>query len=136
MNEFTEFEWGPKSMPRPDEATAKKISSMVQRGELLQVLNHTKWAELRSEMLVAPADQSPRFRARSVFARPDFCSEWDGEFYYHVHPVAELEWMELKTTSQRWLRDALERHSIPYSLEAGVVRVWGYTRPGKQPAWQ
>lgn len=126
----------PKTMPRPDEATAKRLSSMVQRGELFPVLNHTKWAELRSEMVSAPAEQFPKFRARSVFAPADFCTEWDGEFCYHVHPVADLEWMELQASSQEWLRNALRRHNIPYSVEAGVIRVWGYTRPGQQPEWQ
>ncbi|MCZ2498111.1 hypothetical protein GN316_15200 [Xylophilus sp. Kf1] len=114
----------------------KRLAAMVKRGELHPVLNHTKWAELRSEMLSAPNDVSPKFRARSVFAPPGFCTDWAGEFYYHIHPVADLEWIELKADSQEWLVMALRRHTIPYSLEDGVVRVWGYTRPGKQPAWQ
>ncbi len=114
----------------------KRLAGMVKRGELHPVLNHTKWAELRTEMLSAPSEQHPQFRARSIFAPPDFCTSWDGEFYYHVHPVADLEWMELQATSSDWLRDILRRHSIPYSLEEGVMRVWGYTRPGPQPEWQ
>ncbi|MDQ0028107.1 hypothetical protein J2X90_005960 [Variovorax paradoxus] len=131
-----EFGWGPKTMPRPSEADVKRLAGMVMRGELHPVLNHTKWAELRTEMLAAPSEQHPQFRARSVFSPPDFRTAWDGEFYYHVHPVADLEWMELQAASSTWLRDTLQRHSIPYSLEAGVVRVWGYTRPGPQPEWQ
>ena len=114
----------------------KRLAGMVKRGELHPVLNQTKWAELRSEMLAAPHEQSPKFRSRSVFAPSGFFTDWDGEFYYHIHPVADLEWIELQATSQDWIKVALRRHHIPYSLEAGVVRVWGYTRPGKQPAWQ
>ncbi len=130
------YGWGPKTMPRPSDAETDRLERMLKRGELCPVLNHTKWAELRTEMLAAPVGQHPQFRTRSVFAPPGFCTEWDGEFYYHVHPVADLEWMELRSASSTWLRDALRRHSIPYSLEAGVVRVWGYTRPGPQPQWQ
>ena len=39
------------------------------------------------------------------------------------------------SASSTWLRDTPQRRSIPYSLEAGFVRVWGYTRPGPQPEW-
>jgi hypothetical protein len=130
------FGWGPKEMPRPAEGDMKRLNGMIKRGELYPILNHTKWAELRTEMLAARREQSPRFRARSVFAPPGYCTEWDGEFYYHIHPVADIEWIELKATSQEWLRDTLRGHNIPFSVEDGVVRVWGYTRPGVQPEWQ
>lgn len=128
--------WGPKSMPRPSEPDMQRIHGMVRRGELHPVMNNTKWAELRTEMLSAPPEQAPKFRARSVLAPPEFCTDWDGEFYYHVHPIADIEWMELQAASAFWLREALLRHNIPYSVEAGVVRVWGYTLPGIQPEWQ
>lgn len=131
-----QFGRGPKTMPRPSDSDMKRLSAMVKRGDILPVLNHTKWAELRAEMLAAPQGQCPRFRGRSVFAPEGFCTEWDGEFYFHMYPVADLEWIDLQASSQDWLRAALRRHSIPYSLEAGIVRVWGYTRPGSQPDWQ
>jgi hypothetical protein len=130
------FGWGPKDMPRPTDAEMKRLRGMVKRGELLPVLNHTKWSELRVEMLSSPPDQAPKFRGRSVFAPPDYCTSWDGEFYYHIHPVADIEWLELTAQSETWLRDVLRCHSIPYSMESGVVRIWGYTRPGVQPEWQ
>ena len=72
------FGWGPKTLPRPSEADMKRLAGMVERGELRPVLNHTKWAELRTEVLAAPSEQHPQFRARSVFAPPDFCTAWDG----------------------------------------------------------
>jgi hypothetical protein len=122
-------------MPRRDEHHAKRLAGMLERGELYPILNNTKWAELRSVMLAAPLDQAPRFRARSVFAPADFCTEWDGEFYYHTHPVAHIEWLELKAASQEWLQNTLRGHNIPFSVEDGTVRVWGYTRPGRQPEW-
>ncbi|WP_367619321.1 DUF6678 family protein [Paraburkholderia sp. SEWSISQ10-3 4] len=109
---------------------------MLSRGELYPVMNHTKWAELRAAMLSASREMALQFRGRSVFAPPGFCTEWDGEFYYHLQPVADLEWIELRSKSEVWLRDTLRRWSIPYSVEAGVIRVWGYTRPGTQPQWQ
>jgi hypothetical protein len=131
-----QFGWNPKEMPLPDEHHTKRLAGMLKHGELYPILNNTKWAELRSEMLAAPRDQAPRFRARSVFAPPDFCTEWEGEFHYHMHPVADIEWLELKARSQEWLQNTLRGHNIPFSVEDGTVRVWGYTRPGRQPEWQ
>lgn len=128
--------WGPNSMPRPSEPEMLRIHGMVRRGELHPVMNNTKWAELRSEMLSASTEQAPKFRAHSVLAPQEFCTDWDGDFYYHLHPVADIEWMELQAASAIWLREALLRHNIPFSVEAGIVRVWGYTRPGIQPEWQ
>lgn len=136
MHVKREFGWGPKEMPRPDEHERKRLIAMINRGELYPSLNNTKWAKLRSEMLGAPPEQAPTFRARSVFAPPGFQTDWDGEFYYHMHPVADIEWLELKATSQDWLSETLHGINIPYSIEDGVVRVWGYTRPGMQPDWQ
>ncbi|MCD2166145.1 DUF6678 family protein [Comamonas koreensis] len=122
-------------MPRLNAADKKRLVTMVQRGDLHPVLNHTKWAELRSEMLAAPMEAHPRFRVRTVFSPPGFCSDWDSEFYYHIHPVEEREWLELKSASAAWLHEVLRRNSIPFSVEDGVVRVWGYTHPGLQPQW-
>ena len=47
------FGWGPKTMPRPNESEMNRLAGMVSRGELHPDLNHTKWAELRAEMLTA-----------------------------------------------------------------------------------
>lgn len=130
------FGWASQTLPKPSSTDVKRLARMIQSGELIPVLNDTKWAELRAEMLAAPDGQAPRFRARSVFAPAGWQTSWDGEFYYHLHPVIDIEWIELKAASEDWLRVALKRHSIPFSVESGVVRVWGYTRPGSQPAWQ
>lgn len=96
MDAVHEFGWAPHDMPRPDEKVTNRLTGMAKRGELYPILNNTKWAELRSEMLAAPWEQEPKFRARSVFAAPDFYPGWDGDFYYHIHPVADIEWLELK----------------------------------------
>ncbi len=85
--------------------------------------------------MVEACKEKPRFRMHSVFAPPGFVTEWDSEWYYHIHPVAEIEWLELQATSRAWLEDVLRKHSIPFSYEQDVVRVWGYTRPGMQPCW-
>ena len=123
------------TLPPLNEMDSAKLSRLLASGQLFPVLNNTKWTELIEEMLTAK-NMSPQFRTRSVFAPPEFVTEWDGEWYYHIHPVAELEWVELRAKSLDWLLGVLKKHSIPYSIEEGILRVWGYTRPGKQPCWE
>lgn len=111
-----------------------KLARLVADGQLIPVLNNTKWSELIEEML-GGAELKPQFRCRSVFAPPGYMTEWDGEWYHHIHPVAELEWVDLRATSEDWLRQALRKHNIPFSIEQGVLRVWGYVRPAAWPCW-
>lgn len=120
------------NLPPLGDSDAHRLSRLISDGHLIPVLNNTKWAELIEEMLDAGA-MKPQFRTRSVFAPSGFVTEWDGEWYHHIHPVAELEWVELRAVSSEWLIATLRKHSIPFSEEQGVPRVWGYTRPGPQP---
>jgi len=113
---------------------ALKLRKLIEGGELIPLLNNTKWSELISEMINAP-EMNPQFRTRSVFAPPDFVTDWDGEWFYHIHPVAEIEWIDLQSNSNDWLLATLKKHNIPCSGEQGALRVWGYTRPGTQPCW-
>ena len=129
----------PMSLPHPlpalNPADQKKLAALLRKGAVLPMLNLTKWAEL-IEAMQAAGEQRPQFRLRSVFAVEDFVTAWDGEWYCHIHPVAEIEWLEIRSRSPEWLDGVLRKHGIPFSIEAGSVRVWGYTRPGVQPHWQ
>jgi hypothetical protein len=113
---------------------ALKLRKLIEGGELIPLLNNTKWSELISEMINAP-EMNPQFRTRSVFAPPDYVTDWDGEWFYHIHPVAEIEWIDLQSNSNDWLLATLKMHNIPCSSEQGTLRVWGYTRRGMQPCW-
>ena len=123
-----------KPLPALNDLDKAKLKKLVADGRLIPALNNTKWSELIEEML-GGAEMKPQYRCRSVFAPPGYMTEWDGEWYYHIHPVAELEWVDLRATSEGWLRQTLRKHDIPFSSEQGVLRVWGYTRPGVQPFW-
>lgn len=113
-----------KSLPVLKEHDAKRLAKILGRGELIPILNNTKWTELIEEMLSAK-EMKPQFRTRSVFAPPGFVTGWDGDWYYHIHPVADLEWVEIRAESPEWLVDDLRKHNIPFSDEQSVVRVWG-----------
>ena len=124
-----------KNLPPLSDRDASRLSKLVTGGHFIPIINNTKWAELIEEMLNAK-EMKPQFHTRSVFAPPGFVTEWDGEWNCHIHPVAELEWVELRAASPQWLHETLRKRNIPFSEEQGVVRVWGYTQPGAQPCWR
>ncbi|MBK5410820.1 hypothetical protein JFU58_20025 [Pseudomonas sp. TH34] len=121
-------------LPELDEVTKAKIRRLLTAGMIFPVMNNTKWAELIKAMINAP-QMKPEFRLHSVLAPSDYCTDWDREWHYHIHPVEEIEWIELKAVSLDWLLSTLRKHNLPFSLEDGVPRVWGYTRPSMQPLW-
>jgi hypothetical protein len=121
-------------LPELDEVKKAKIRRLLTAGMIFPVMNNTKWAELIKAMINAP-QMKPEFRLHSVLAPSDYCTDWDREWHYHIHPVAEIEWIELKAVSLDWLLSTLRKHNLPFSLEDGVPRVWGYTRPSMQPLW-
>ena len=118
----------------PEEKKRHALAKLVANGDLIPVMNNTKWRELLAE-LRAGAEFNPKFRLKDVFAVDGYISEWDGEFYHHIHPVQTIEWLELRSTSSNWLFSCLTKHSIPFSLEGSTPRIWGYTRLGQQPMW-
>jgi hypothetical protein len=97
-------------------------------------LNNTKWSELIQAMLDSP-QMKPEFRLRNILAAGEYCTDWDRDWHYHIHPIAEIEWIEIRAASQDWLLVALRTHNIPFSMENGVPRVWGYTKIDTQPIW-
>jgi hypothetical protein len=118
----------------PEEKHRHALAKLVAGGELIPVMNNTKWRELIAE-LRAGSEFNPKFRAKDVFGADGYISQWDGELHYHIHPVQTIEWLELRSSSSNWLFSFLTKHSIPFSLEGGIPRIWGYTRPGQQPMW-
>ena len=119
---------------KPEENERLKLARLMASGDLIPVMNDTKWRELVAELRACP-ELKPQFRKKDVFAVDGYVSNWDGEFHYHIHPVETIEWLELRSGSPSWLSSCLSKHSIPFSLEGGTPRVWGYTRPGQQPVW-
>ncbi|WP_317850997.1 DUF6678 family protein [Pseudomonas sp. BF-RE-24] len=102
---------------------------------MVPVMSNTKWSELILAMLDSPG-MTPEFRLRSILGRGDYCANWDRDWHYHIHPVEEIEWIELRATSQDWLLSILRGNHVPFSLEIEEIRVWGYTKVDAQPRWQ
>lgn len=124
-----------QQLPRLDCASRVKLTKLLDAGELVQVMNNTKWGELINSMLNSP-EMEPKFRLRSVLAPPGHVMEWDADWHFHIHPVAEVEWLELRALSSAWLETTLREYDIRYSIEEGTLRVWGYVRRDTQPDWR
>ncbi|QBZ89319.1 hypothetical protein EPZ47_11580 [Pseudomonas viciae] len=123
-----------QQLPEPDDAVKAKLHRLLAAGTILPVMNKTKWAELIEAMLGSP-QMRPEFRLHSVLAPSGYCTDWDGDWHYHVHPVAEIEWIELRAVSLDWLLSTLRKHNLPFTIEGETPRVLGYTRLGLQPVW-
>ncbi|MGE7965115.1 DUF6678 family protein [Pseudomonas sp. NPDC089918] len=70
-----------------EEISKAKIRDLLTAGIILPVMNNTKWAELIRAMHNAP-DMKPEFRLHSTLAPSDYCTGWDRDWHYHIHPVA------------------------------------------------
>src|SRR5476651_2757217 len=85
-------------LPELDEVTKAKIRRLLTAGMIFPVMNNTKWAELIKAMINAP-QMKPEFRLHSAFAPSDYCTDWDREWHYHIHPVNR--WRDWAATSTR-----------------------------------
>ena len=119
-------------------------------------MNNTKWAELVEFMRRFSLGLAQHRIKDLKGPRPgDGDAGWDGEWYYHSRPHEWIEWMEIRCVvrtvpykgtmllkdtervlAERMIKDALKARGIPYSIEADVVRIWGYLRPGMQVPWE
>jgi len=137
------------SLPRGDER--RRHLALLEREQLTSVMNETKWAELAATMQgFCPL---PDWRCKEITASEP--GQWDAEWYYHVRPFHTIEWLEIgfvhpkrvpgryepalltpaeRADAEARVRATLSSLGVPFSVENGLVRVWGYTRP-EQPVW-
>ena len=106
-------------------------------------MNNTKWRELTEELTSNPGFQ-PQVRVKYLlieaeykFTHIDWELIWHGDGQY-------IEWMDidpirrdrsgrlvkgLETDFTPWLKQALQKHSIPFLEDDGIFRIYGYLRP-------
>jgi hypothetical protein len=129
----------------------RRHRALVEREQLASVMNDTKWTELADAMQTF--QPPPAWRCKDISATAP--GPWDTEWCYHIQPFHTIEWLEIefvhatpktgkvsarltpaeRTEAEARLRATLSALGVPYSIEEGLVRVWGYTRPGARPAW-
>ena len=125
--------------------------ALVERYQLASVMNDTKWEELVAAMQAF--QPLPDWRCKEISAAAP--GAWDAEWHYHTRPFHTIEWLEVgfvnpkgcrgsapaqvsstdRVEAEARLRATLCALGVPFSLEGGLVRVWGYTRPGAHPVW-
>ena len=127
-------------------------AALLERERLASVMNDTKWEELTAAMQAF--QPLPDWRCKEISASGP--GRWNAEWYYHVRPFHTIEWLEIgfinpkpapdgsapvhltpaeRADAEARLRATLSALGVPFSLENGLTRVWGYTRPGAQPVW-
>ncbi len=108
---------------------------LVERERLVSAMNATKWLEVTEAMRQLPGGP-PGFRLKDIhctsFVWPGH--SWDREWYYHPRPWEDIEWLEIEPDlRQEEIAASLKRIGAPFSIEGGIVRVWGWLRPGVSP---
>lgn len=126
----------------------RRHHALLEREQLASVMNETRWEELAAAMRAF--EPPPDWRCKEISARVP--GDWDAEWCYHVRPFHTIEWLEIgfvrlersartplahaeRSDAEARIRETLRALGVPFSIENGLVRVWGYTRPGAQPVW-
>jgi hypothetical protein len=126
----------------------QRLRQYVAEHGLTSCMNDTKWREAISALRGIPGFYV-RFRARSVRDGLDEVPSTQSSFPWHVpSPHAHLEWLEVdpivRTRRGALIADdtrdftaaviqSLKTAGVPISLEGGLIRIWGYLRPGSAP---
>ena|SRR3989442_262036 len=138
------------------QAVRKKLQRVIQDQQLSCVMNNTKWRELISEMRrLQNRGFLVQHQAKDLFGPWPSPTGWDGEWFYHLLLWNSLQWVDVRceTKASRpykppialsaeeraavWseICACLKAKHIPFSVEDGIIRVWGYLRPGESPRW-
>ncbi|GAB3827822.1 DUF6678 family protein [Hymenobacter jeollabukensis] len=119
------------------------LTAFIYANQLASVMNQTKWRELADALTSNPAFE-PEVRVQYLLDdRPDGFGllEWDSVRH---RDSRFIEWMDIdpvrrqrvgrlvddtRTDFTPWVKSALERHSIPFTEQDGLFRIYGYLRP-------
>lgn len=117
--------------------------SIVERRQLGELANDTKWDEFLNAMRELP-EWRPKFRFRCIDESKGESCEWDREWYYHLpFPLMSLEWIDLFTQEEviehrlprritivdhtNELTAFLDRIGLDYRVGEQMIRVFGYS---------
>ncbi|HHY72170.1 MAG TPA: hypothetical protein GX497_02885 [Bacillus bacterium] len=97
-----------------------------------EVMNNTKWEEIREAMLDSP--NVHQWRTKDI--ETGYICPWDDEWFYHfrIGGYKCIEWLEIKTETQEIRNEVLEVLKciyVPGEALDDVIRVYGYVEIGK-----
>ncbi|WLR42514.1 hypothetical protein LC087_17765 [Bacillus carboniphilus] len=108
----------------------------MQDNKFQQLMNNTKWNEIRKAMI--EYDGTTHWRTKDI--EKGFVSDWDGDWFYHfkTNGTSEdykyIEWLEIKVPSLKMKNDVLnifKNINVPGEIFEDVIRVYGYCQLGK-----
>lgn len=124
-----------------------EVLKYVNEHQLSSVMNKTKWCELE-KALNGSEDFIPYVRYKLIYdenLNAGFTAVW----WHELLEIAEtIEWLEVNPFKREWLgrlvadrvtdfsdvvSAQLAQYSIPYSIENGMFRIWGYLRRNESP---
>ena len=119
---------------------------MIDDRKLVSAMNRTKWDRL-AQAITVDSEFEPNVREKDLDeAEPSgFCLiDWT---FSEFNP-ALIEWIDIdpikrkrvgalvpdiETDVSTYILDALKNSNVPYSIEGGKYRVWGYYDPSDAP---
>jgi hypothetical protein len=116
----------------------------IEREDLRQMMNSTKWREVIAALRAIPAfEVNAQFRVKDVRGEPDPDWYWDRSFPWHVPTYVTIEWLDIHPTPgyagmppldfTESIVEALRSVNVPFSFVGDFIRIWGYLRPGDSP---
>ncbi|WP_299699813.1 DUF6678 family protein [uncultured Pontibacter sp.] len=123
---------------------SKVIERYLHEHQLVSVMNNTKWNKLVSA-ITSDETFNPAVNIKYVLDsdnKAKFAPVWWNEIAAEGYKL--IEWLEiypfkdervgvlvpaLKHEYTAFIQKALKENNIPYVLERGIFRIYGYTRP-------
>jgi hypothetical protein len=120
------------------------VQRYIEEHQLVSIMNNTKWRELVAA-ITSEGSFDPPVKIRYIFDADNvggFSPVWWEEVeadgfeqieWLMISPVKEVPVGALVGSKQTdytdFIRSGLDKHSIPYTLTAGIFLVKGYIRP-------
>ncbi len=96
-----------------------------------QVMNHTKWEEIRLAMYEYP--NTRLWRTKDI--ETGYICPWEGDWYYHfeIGGYKNIEWLEIKAETNEIKNDILKilKHiHVAGEVFDDVIKVYGHVKIG------
>lgn len=126
----------------------EKLLKIIDKRQLVSVMNRTKWRELCEEFeKVHELNVNVRYKMISSDELNGFSPVWWNEL---LEESTAIEWIEFnpinkehigrlvsdkETDISEVILGILKKHNIPYSIEKAYFRVWGYLNQDDRPVF-
>lgn len=121
----------------------KPLDKYIIEHQLSSCMNNTKWRELVEE-ITKDQDYNPSVNIKTVFEKENnnsFSTVWWEEVesegynlieFLEINPIKEEfvgRLVKPKTTDYtKFIESGLKKHSIPYEVNEGIFKIYGYKR--------